>query len=151
MSLMLCHRAVDHLQNGTRIMASLRCIVVTPEKTVLDAKTDFIALPLYDGEVGIAPGRAPLIGRLAYGQMRLRSGDTVDRYYVDGGFIQVTGNVVTVLTNRAVPVAEVDPIAARQQLANALKLPASTPELEGIRDRAVAQARGQLSAARAAS
>lgn len=130
-------------------MAALHCIVVTPEKTVLDAEADFIALPLYDGEIGIASGRAPLIGRLTYGQMRLRTGDTVDRYYVDGGFIQVTGNVVTVLTSRAIPAAEVDPVAARHLLANALKLPATTPELEEIRDRTVAQARGQLKSVRA--
>ncbi len=44
-------------------MAQLQCIVVTPEATVLDEMVDFVALPLYDGEIGIAPGRAPLIGR----------------------------------------------------------------------------------------
>ena len=48
-------------------MAELSCLVVTPERTVLEAEADFIALPLFDGEIGIAPGRSPLIGRLGYG------------------------------------------------------------------------------------
>jgi F-type H+-transporting ATPase subunit epsilon len=43
----------------------LQSVVVTPEKTLFDEWVDFVALPLYDGEAGILPGRMPLIGRLA--------------------------------------------------------------------------------------
>ena len=64
----------------------LHCVVVTPEATVLDAEADFVALPLYDGEAGILPGRAPLIGRLGYGELRVREGGQERHYYVDGGF-----------------------------------------------------------------
>ena len=70
-------------------MAQLQCIVVTPEATVRDEPADFVALPLYDGEVGIAPGRSPMIGRLGYGEMRIKQGGQTSRYYVDGGFAQV--------------------------------------------------------------
>ncbi len=125
-------------------MAQLNCIVVTPEKTAVDSKADFIVLPLYDGEIGIAPGRAPLIGRLGFGEMRLTVGDKVLRYYVDGGFVQVTDEVVSVLTNRAVLASEVDGQSARQLLDESLKLPIDTDELESIRDRNLAQARGQI-------
>ena len=52
--------------------AALQCVVVTPEATVIDTPAEFVALPLYDGEVGIAPGRSPLIGRLGYGELRIR-------------------------------------------------------------------------------
>ena len=51
----------------------LQCIVVTPEATVLDRQAEFVALPLYDGEIGIGRGHSPLIGRLGYGEMRLDS------------------------------------------------------------------------------
>ena len=68
---------------------SLQCVVVTPEETVLDARAEFVALPLYDGEIGIAPGHSPLIGRLGYGEMRIQSGGGTTSYYVDGGFVQV--------------------------------------------------------------
>ena len=46
---------------------SVQCVVVTPERAVLDEPADFVSLPMYDGELGILPGRAPLIGRLGYG------------------------------------------------------------------------------------
>jgi F-type H+-transporting ATPase subunit epsilon len=129
-------------------MPQLTCIVVTPEQTALETTTDFVALPLFDGEVGIAPGHSPLIGRLGYGEMRVKTGGTVSRYYVDGGFVQVADNVVSVLTNRAVPAERVDGAAAQKQLESASKRSAHTPELMEIRDREIAQARAQIRVAR---
>ena len=125
-------------------MAQLNCIVVTPELTAIDEQTDFVALPLYDGEIGIAPGHSPLIGRLGFGEMRIRTAGSVRRYYVDGGFAQVNGDVVSVLTNRATPAESLDAAAAAEQLAAAIKRPSNTPELAEYRDRAVAQARAQV-------
>ncbi|MBV8128468.1 MAG: F0F1 ATP synthase subunit epsilon, partial [Planctomycetaceae bacterium] len=87
----------------------LQVVVVTPEKTLLDETVDFVALPLYDGELGVLSGRAPLIGRLGYGELRTKQEETVHRYYVDGGFAQVRDNVVTVLTNRALTTDAIDP------------------------------------------
>jgi F-type H+-transporting ATPase subunit epsilon len=127
---------------------SLLCVVVTPEQTVLEQKADFVALPLYDGEIGIAPGRSPLIGRLGFGEMRIKTGATTTTYYVDGGFVQVADNVVSVLTNRAVPAQRLDSGAAESQLTAARQRPSNTPELMEVRDRAIAQARAQLRTAR---
>ena len=131
-------------------MSQLKCIIVTPEATELDRMADFVALPLEDGEIGIAPYRAPLIGRLGFGEMRLRVGDAVHRYYVDGGFVQVAEDTVTVLTNHAIPAHQIDAAQAEQALQAAQKRDAHTPELRGIRDRLVAQARGRLQVSRRA-
>ena len=131
-------------------MAELQCIVVTPETTVLDETSRFVALPLFDGEIGIAPARSPMIGRLGCGEMRITRGDSVDRYYVDGGFVEVLGNVVSILTNRAIPAADLDAAVAEEQLATARNRPANTPELMAIRDRAVLQSRAQVRVARRA-
>ena len=125
-------------------MAGINCIVVTPEETALDTKAEFVALPLFDGEIGIAPRHSPMIGRLGFGEMRLRSDGKTSRYYLDGGFVQVAGDVVSVLTNRAVPADQIDIDAAREQLQEAQGRPANTPELLEIRDRTVSQARAQI-------
>ena len=129
-------------------MAGITCTVVTPEETALEEKADFVALPLFDGEIGIGANHSPLIGKLGFGELRLRIGGKVTRYYVDGGFVQVAGNVVSVLTDRAVPAEQVDAGAAEKQLSSSLKRKAHTPELMDIRDRQVAQARAQLRVAR---
>lgn len=123
---------------------ALHCVVVTPEATVLDAAAEFVTLPLFDGECGIAPGRAPLIGRLGFGELRIRTGGGQTRYYVDGGFAQVVDNVVSVLTNRAIPAEKIDAAAARQQLEAANARRAAGADELAIRERLIQQARGQL-------
>jgi F-type H+-transporting ATPase subunit epsilon len=87
---------------------TVQCVVVTPERTVLDATVDFVALPMYDGELGVLPGRSPLIGRLGPGELRTKRGNEVKRFYIDGGFAQVRANVVTVLTPRAQPAEQIN-------------------------------------------
>jgi F-type H+-transporting ATPase subunit epsilon len=74
--------------------------------------------------------------------------DRTDRYYVEGGFVEVINNVVSILTNRALPAADVDEAVARELLATARNRPANTPELMAARDLAVDQARAQIQIAR---
>jgi F-type H+-transporting ATPase subunit epsilon len=131
--------------------AALQCVVVTPEATVIDTPAEFVALPLYDGEVGIAPGRSPLIGRLGYGELRIRqNGSAETRMYVDGGFVQVVDNVISVLTNRAIPAKSLNADTAQEQLRSALANRAAGEQELAIRDRLISQARGQLRVARRA-
>ena len=128
--------------------AVINCVVVTPEETALDTKTEFIALPLFDGEKGVGANHSPMIGRLGFGELRLGRGDKIERYYVDGGFVQVADNVVSVLTSRAVPAGELDVEAAEQQLKDAEKMPFTTPEQMEIRERLIRQARAQINTAK---
>jgi len=125
-------------------MPELQCIVVTPERTVCDQQAEFVALTLYDGEIGIAPRHTPMIGRLGSGEMRIIRDGLPMRYYVEGGFVEVAEDVVSVLTNRAIPAEELDETIAAEQLTAARARRADTPELMAIRDRAVAQSRAQL-------
>lgn len=125
-------------------MPDLHCIVVTPETTVVDQTAEFVVLTLYDGEIGIAPGHSPMIGRLGFGEMRVTDDARTRRYYVEGGFVQVIRNTVTVLTGRAIPAEAVDAQVAEQHLAAAQGRRVRTPEEMALRDRAVAQARAQL-------
>src|ERR1700722_19907518 len=97
----------------------LKCVVVTPERALLDVRADSVVLPMYDGEMGILPGRAAMIGRLGFGELRIRHGEKIRYLYVDGGFVQVRANTVTVLTARALDADEIKPEAARQALASA--------------------------------
>lgn len=123
---------------------SLQCVVVTPERAVLDEAVDFVAMPMFDGELGVLPGRAPLIGRLGFGELRTIKGGHTDRYYIDGGFAQVRNNVVTILTSKAIKAEEINAQAAEQALSSAQ---GAVEE----RLRAQARARAQLRIARRGS
>jgi F-type H+-transporting ATPase subunit epsilon len=107
------------------VTRELRCVVVTPEKALVDEKADFIALPLFDGEIGFLPGRAPMVGRLGAGELRIKQGNVTKRFYVEGGFVQVRANVVTVLTSKAMPIEALTPEMARvaMEKANTVKEP----------------------------
>ena len=126
---------------------TLQCVIVTPERAVLDQAVDFVALPMYDGELGVLRGRAPLIGRLGYGELRIRRGEETQRFFVDGGFAQVRANVVTVLTPRAVRGDQIDVQAATQTLETA-RVAAVTPEAQEEQAKAQERARAQLRVAR---
>jgi len=129
----------------------MQCILVTPEQTVRDVPADFVAVPLFDGELGIAPGHSPMIGRLGCGELRIRRADQTDRFYVEGGFVEVIDQTVSVLTGRAMPAERLDEGLARGQLLEARSLSATTPESMAERDRAVARSRAQLRVARRAA
>jgi F-type H+-transporting ATPase subunit epsilon len=126
---------------------SVQCVIVTPEKAVLDEPVDFVALPMYDGELGVLPGRAPLIGRLGYGELRTRRASDTRRFYVDGGFAQVRANVVTVLTPRAIRAEDIQPAVASEALEKAKGL-AKTPEEQLNLQKDQQRARAQLAIAR---
>jgi F-type H+-transporting ATPase subunit epsilon len=125
----------------------VQCVVVTPERALFDDKFDFVVLPMYDGELGVLPGRAPLIGRLGYGELRTKRGDNVQYFFVDGGFAQVRGDVVTVLTPRALKVQEINPAKAAEALEKA-QLPGKTPDQQEAQLKAQERARAQLRFAR---
>ena len=129
-------------------MSELNCIVVTPEETAVEAVVDSVVVPLIDGEMGILPNHAAMIGRLGAGELRLRPGDQVERFFLEGGFIQIVDNTVSVLTGRAIPVEQLDAAAAEGQLEGALAEPAIGMEQMEARDQLVQQLRAQQRVAR---
>jgi F-type H+-transporting ATPase subunit epsilon len=86
-------------------MAQLQVVIVTPEATALDKHVDSVVLPLFDGEKGILANHAPMIGRLGKGKLRIKDGGSEESYEVDGGFVQIESNVVSILTGKSEAVA----------------------------------------------
>ncbi|MCL4121425.1 UNVERIFIED_CONTAM: hypothetical protein GTU68_049714 [Idotea baltica] len=78
-------------------MAQIQLVIVTPETTTFDQAVDSVVLPLIDGEAGVYANHSPMIGRLGPGELRAVAGSTTERFFVDGGFVQIENNVVTVL------------------------------------------------------
>ena len=121
---------------------TLKCIIVTPEKAVLDETANFVVVPMFDGELGISLDRQPLIGRLGFGELRISQGLQTKSFYVDGGFVQVRDNVVTVLTSKAIPAGDIKVADAETVLRDAkVEL---TPEGREAQQKAQQRARAQL-------
>ncbi|MDX1968983.1 MAG: ATP synthase F1 subunit epsilon [Planctomycetaceae bacterium] len=127
---------------------SLRLVIVTPEKTLLDETVSALSFPLYDGGIGILPGRLPLIGRLGTGELKITQSGGERHFFIDGGFVQVRGGVVTLLTNNAVNAGDLSPAAAQQELDAALKVVPTTDEGFKAKSAAQQRARRKLSLAK---
>jgi F0F1-type ATP synthase epsilon subunit len=84
-----------------------------------------------------------MIGRLGYGIMEIRQSGQTKSYYVDGGFVQVTGDTVAVLTDKLQPPNSFTVADADEELRDALALPAGQPALAAIKDKAVVRARAR--------
>ena len=87
-------------------------LIVTPEKSILDEDASQVTVPAHDGEVGIQPGHAWFLARLGIGELRVESDGRTRRLFVEGGFVQVSGDKVTVLTDAASEMQDIDPEAA---------------------------------------
>lgn len=110
-------------EHASGVKGKVRCVVVTPEKAIYDGIAEMVILPMYDGELGVLPERAPLIGRLGAGELRMKSPGGAVRFFIEPGFVQVRGNVVTVLTAKAQKAEEVTTAVAEKAAADAEAMP----------------------------
>ena len=122
-------------------MSGLQCVVVTPEQTELDVQADSVTVPMFDGEMGILKGHSALVGRLGYGVLRIKTGGETRTYFLEGGVAQVASDVVSILTDRLIPLSEVTKGSADAAMKEALENPTDKPELASSREKAVSRAR----------
>lgn len=125
----------------------MRCVLVTPEKAVLDQAADLVSLPMSDGELGVMPGRQALIGNLGTGVLRIKSGNQTRRVFVDGGFVQVRDDTITVLTPRAQDGNEIDVEAAKRSISSAIPKDAG-PKVMKEHQHTILRARAMIRAAK---
>jgi F-type H+-transporting ATPase subunit epsilon len=95
-------------------MAQLHLKIVTPERVTFDALVEMVTLPSVEGELGILPHHANLMARLAPGELRVKRGGKIEILAVGDGFVQVTNNTLTILTDLAVDEKEIDEKAVEQ-------------------------------------
>ncbi|MEQ9410835.1 MAG: F0F1 ATP synthase subunit epsilon [Fuerstiella sp.] len=129
-------------------MADLRLVLVTPERTLFDAPVASICVPMFDGSAGVYPGRAPLVGRLGIGE--LKASETTggsQSWFIDGGFIQIKGSQVSVLTNAAIPTSTISRAAAARELDDARSEKATSDEQMAARAHKLERARKLVSMA----
>ena len=120
------------------------CSVVTPERQVLECEASFAAFPAHDGEIGVLIDRAPIVCRLGIGIARFETGGETKDLYIDGGFAQVVDNRLTILTEQATQLAELDASAATEALTEAYALPHLTDDEFDERQRAIQRAQVQI-------
>lgn len=121
-------------------MSDIQCVIVTPEKTEVDVRANSVTVPLFDGELGILKGHSPLVGRLGFGVLRMQVDGATQRYFIEEGLVQVSDNVVTVLTDKVLPLSQINTAMAQSATEAALTMPTKQPDEQTARRRAMQRA-----------
>jgi F-type H+-transporting ATPase subunit epsilon len=111
--------------------ATLKLEVVSPERLLVSEPVEMVVVPGTEGYFGVLPQHMLLLSTLRPGVIDVYAGNTItERYFVTGGFAEVTGDSCTVLVDEALPVSTLTKafIADRAAKAKALMDAASTDE-----------------------
>ena len=96
--------------------------LVSPERRLAKAKVAMVVVPGVEGDFGVLPGHAPMMSTIRPGAIAIHEADggpATMRFFIDGGFAEVTETGLTILAEKATPVAEIDVAAVATQLAAA--------------------------------
>ena len=84
----------------------LKLDLVSPERLVLSAEVDAVQVPGAEGDFGVLPNHSPVMAIIRPGVLRVENDGDVSDYHVDGGFVDVTPEGVTVLAERILTAEE---------------------------------------------
>ena len=101
---------------------TMHCDIVSAEKQIFSGLVEMVVATGTLGDLGVAPGHAPLLTELIPGPVRcvLRDGGE-EIYYVSGGYLEVQAGTVTVLADTAIRAGDVDEAAAQQAIEDVQK------------------------------
>jgi F-type H+-transporting ATPase subunit epsilon len=100
-------------------MPTLKLEIVTPDAKVFSDDVDMVTLPGVEGEMGIYPQHVPLMTQLAAGEIIVRQGDDEFFLAVGDGFVEITGDRVSVLTDMAIKAENIDEVKAQEAIQRA--------------------------------
>jgi F-type H+-transporting ATPase subunit epsilon len=100
-------------------MATLRLEIVTPEQTAYSEDVEMVTLPGSEGELGVFPNHVPLLTVLKPGELRVVREGKASSLAVGEGFIEITADRVSVLTDVALEAERIDESAAEEAVARA--------------------------------
>lgn len=137
--------------------STIACRLITPESKMIDEPIRFASVPAWDGLMGVLPGHAPIVARLGLGELRVDVADNDTSkggsrtFLVDGGFVQVVHDKMTILAERAWAAEAINESDAKAELAEleARRVPADaehrdTQVADLHRQKQCAQAKVQL-------
>jgi F-type H+-transporting ATPase subunit epsilon len=99
---------------------ALQLELVSPERILWSGEADMVVARTSEGDIAFLTGHAPFIGALGIGAVSIRATDgTEERAAVHGGFVEVSGDRVTILSDVAELASDIDAARARRALEQA--------------------------------
>lgn len=92
---------------------TIRCEIVSQDRTVFQGDVDSVLLPGAAGEMGILPHHAPVLTTLKYGVIKVRRNAKEELFAVAGGVAEVQPTIITILADAAENIEEIDIVRAK--------------------------------------
>ncbi len=93
---------------------TLKLEVVTPDAVTYSEDVEMVTLPGVEGELGIFPMHVPLLTQITAGEVSVRK-DGRDYFLAVGeGFVEITGDHVSILTDMAIKAVDIDEAKAEE-------------------------------------
>jgi F-type H+-transporting ATPase subunit epsilon len=92
---------------------TIRCEIVSQDRTVFQGDVDIVVLPGAAGEMGILPHHAPVLTTLKYGIIKVRRNSQEELFAVAGGVAEVQPSIITILADAAENIEEIDVVRAK--------------------------------------
>jgi F-type H+-transporting ATPase subunit epsilon len=128
-------------------MATMQVELVSAERRLWSGEAEMVVARTTEGEIGIMPGHAPLLGELGSGVLRVILGPENEvAAAIHGGFLSVSSCGVSVLADIAELAADIDPARAQEAYDRALAATGGDGEPDQAATDALARARARLQA-----
>jgi F-type H+-transporting ATPase subunit epsilon len=77
----------------------MRVSLVSPEEVLFEGEATQVVTRTTEGDVAFLANHAPFLGTIVAAETRVYLSDgTIQRFDLPGGFVEVSGNSVTILT-----------------------------------------------------
>ncbi len=87
---------------------TIRCEIVSQDRSVFEGDVDMVAIPGKDGDMGILPHHAPLLSTIRPGVIKVRRSKEELLFTITGGLVEVQPDIVTILADAAESLEEID-------------------------------------------
>jgi len=94
--------------------ATLKLEIVTPEARTYSEDVEMVTLPGVEGEMGIFPMHVPLMTQIVPGEIAVRKNNQDFFLAVGEGFVEITGDSVSILTDMAIKAQDIDEAKAEE-------------------------------------
>ncbi len=95
---------------------TIKVEIMTPERPLADEAATEVNFPAADGYMGVLPEHTPLVAELGIGEVRIQVDGQEKRFMVNGGFVQVAPDRVTLMANEAEAAEDIDRDKAQADL-----------------------------------
>ena len=99
--------------------AKINFDLVSPERLLLSQPVDMVTVPGTEGYMGVMAGHMPLVSALRAGMIDMKNDGVDTRYFIRGGFAEVSATQITVLADEAIPMTELDLAVLDQRIKDA--------------------------------